>query len=217
MKRTWLPQLRTIGEPGYLGLLLISPWLIGLLLFKLLPILASLVLSFTDFFLLEPGQARFVGLENYLAVLQDATSGAILWRTINQAFLILPLQIGASIFVAVILSSKRLLLKNIVRALFFLPSIIPSVAAIYMWQSFANPNSGWLNRIVLNPFGLSWLNQLSGRGAGQSLFLLSTVWMLGPGMLIIAGAMQGIPRKSTRRPKWMARVGCGASSRLRCR
>jgi ABC-type sugar transport system permease subunit len=180
-----------MSEPGYLGLLFILPWIVGLLLFKLIPILASLVLSFTDFFLLEPAQTRFIGLENYLAVLQDPTSSEILWRTISQAMQIIPLQLGASIVVAAILSSKRLRMKNTVRALFFLPSIIPATAAVYMWQSFASQN-GWLNRLVLNPFGLGWLNRLAERGAGQSLFLLNSVWMLGPGMLIIAGAIQGI-------------------------
>jgi multiple sugar transport system permease protein len=103
------------------------------------------------------------------------------------------LQTGASILFAAVLSSPKLLMKNTVRALFFLPSIIPATAATFMWQGFVNPGSGWLNRLILSPLGLEQLNIFSGRGAGQNLFLLGSVWMIGPGMLIIMGAMQGIP------------------------
>ena len=183
---------KSFGEPWYWGVLLISPWLVGLLTFKLVPIIASLVLSFTNFFLLEPKQTQFIGLANYVAVFNDADAKAILLRTINLALLIIPTQVIASILVAGILSSKKLLAKNTIRALFFLPSIIPSVAAVFMWQGFVNPSTGWLNRLILDPLGLGALNRLSGRDANQALFILSTLWMLGPGMLIIAGSMQGI-------------------------
>lgn len=175
------------------GLLLVAPWLAGLVLFNLLPILASLVLSLTDFFLLSPGEIHFVGLRNYLAVFNDPQARVVLFETFRLALIIIPLQTGASIFLAAVLSNRKLLMKSTLRVLFFFPSIIPATAAAFMWQGFVNPLSGWLNRLFLAPFGLQHLNIFYTRGPGEALFILSSLWTIGPGILIMMGAMQSIP------------------------
>ena len=175
------------------GLILISPWLIGLLIFKLAPILASFILSFTDFHLLNPGQIQFTGLANYRIILRDTQAGIALGQTIKLALVIIPLQTFTSIFVAALLSSQQLLAKNTMRMLFFLPSIIPAFSAALMWQGFVSPSTGWLNRLILGPLGLEALNHFSSRDpSSHSLFILSSLWTIGPGILIMMGAMQGI-------------------------
>jgi len=175
-----------------LGLLLISPWLLGLLLFKLLPILASLGLSFTDFYLLEPGETRFVGLDNYARLIQDEAVGYLLFATINVAIFTIPLQLIASALLATLLNSSRLKASTPVRTLFFLPSIIPGVAIAFMWRGFTDPNVGWLNRFILQPLGLLGFNDVYSDAAVALLFTISSLWSIGPGMLIMLGAMQGI-------------------------
>lgn len=175
-----------------IGLMLISPWLLGLLIFKLVPILASLVLSFTDFHLLNPDQMQLVGLGNYRIIFRDEQAVTVLWQTVKLALVIIPLQTFASIFVAALLSSQKLLVKNAIRTLFFLPSIIPAFAAALMWQGYVSPATGWLNRLILGPLGLETLNHFYSRGASQPLFILSSLWTIGPGILIMMGAMQGI-------------------------
>jgi multiple sugar transport system permease protein len=187
------PRRQAFGEWRHWGLVLISPWLIGFVLFKLIPILSSLVLSLTDFYLLEPAKTQFVGLHNYIVALKDTDTRVVLYRTIILALSIIPLQIATSIFFAGVLSHKSLRAKNILRTLFFLPSIIPGVAFTFMWQGFVDPTSGWLNRMILGPLGLDSLNHFYGRDAGNSLFILSSLWTIDPGMLIIMGAMQAIP------------------------
>ncbi len=189
------PQRQAFGEWRHWGLVLISPWLIGFVLFKFVPILSSLVLSLTDFYLLEPGKTQFVGLYNYGIALKDKDTLIVLYRTILLALSIIPLQIAASTFFAAVLSHKDLWAKNIMRTLFFLPSIIPSVAFMFMWQGFVDPTSGWLNHILLDPLGLSRLNLFYGYNSGNSLFILSSLWTIGPGMLILMGAMQAIPQE----------------------
>jgi len=174
------------------GLMMISPWLIGLLLFKLAPILASMVFSFTAFHLLNPDKIQFTGLGNYRIIFRDEEAVTVLWQTIKLALIIIPLQTLASIGVAALLSSQRLRAKNTMRVLFFLPSIIPAFSAALMWQGYVNPATGWLNRLILSPLGLEALNQFSSRGASQPLFILSSLWTIGPGILIMMGAMQGI-------------------------
>ena len=176
----------------HIGLMLISPWLVGLLIFRLAPILASLVFSFTDFHLLNPDKIQLVGLGNYRIIFRDEQAAAVLWETVKLALVIIPLQTFASIIVAALLSSPRLLAKNALRILFFLPSIIPAFAAALMWQGYVNPATGWLNRLILEPLGLESLNHFYSRGASQSLFILSSLWTIGPGILIMMGAMQGI-------------------------
>lgn len=192
-------KIREIARPSLetryknkVGLIFISPWLIGLLLFNLAPILISLVLSFTNFHLLERDQTQFIGVENYTTVLQDADASKTFGQTLRLALTIVPLQIAASIFFAGLLNDPRLLMKNSMRTLFFLPSIIPAFSAALMWQGYVNPSTGWLNRILLDPVGLGWLNHLSSRGSNESLFILSSLWTIGPSILIMLGAMQGI-------------------------
>jgi len=175
------------------GLLLISPWVIGLLLFKLLPILASLGISFTNFQLLTPEQTRFTGLENYTRLIHDDAVGYVLFETIALGITTIPLQLVASIFLASLLSNPRLKSGNLMRTLFFLPSIIPGVAIFFMWIGFADPATGWLNKLILHPLGLTGFNNLFSDGAIAFLFSISSLWSVGPGMLIMLGALQGLP------------------------
>lgn len=176
----------------HIGLILISPWLIGLLIFKLLPILASLGISFTDYQLLNPDQIQFIGFQNYRNVFKDALAGTVLWQTIRLALIGIPLQIEAAIFIAVLLSNRRLLMKNTVRTLFFLPSIIPTFAATLMWQGYLNPGTGWLG-MMLKPFGLEGLMFSVSSGDIDLLFILTSLWAIGPSILIMMGAIQSIP------------------------
>ncbi len=174
------------------GLLLISPWLLGLLFFKLIPIIASLGISFTDFHMLNPEETQFVGLDNYVRLFQDRAVGYVLFETISMAISTIPLQLGASILLATLLNSDRLRGSTILRTLFFFPSIIPSVAVLFMWFGFVDPNTGWLNRLILAPMGLTGFNDVYSEGAMSLLFAISSLWSIGPGMLIMLGALRGV-------------------------
>jgi ABC-type sugar transport system permease subunit len=177
------------------GILLISPWLVGLLLFKILPILASLVISFTDFYMLEPDNIHFVGLQNYVRLLNDQAVGYVLFETIALALFTIPLQMIASIFLAGLLSSPRLKGRTALRTFYFLPSIIPSVAIMFMWFGFVDPATGWLNKLILQPLGLAGSNGMYVEGLTNLLFAVNSLWSIGPGMLIMLGALQGIPQE----------------------
>ena len=175
------------------GLMLISPWLLGLLLFKLAPIIASFVFSFTDFHLLNPDQIQFTGLQNYRIILRDEQAATALWQTLKLALVIIPVQTFASIFAAALLSSQQLLAKNTMRWLFFFPSIIPAFSAALMWDGFTNPSTGWLNRLILSPLGLESLYHFSnGDSSLRFLFIITSLWTIGPGILIMMASMQGV-------------------------
>ena len=174
------------------GLLLISPWLIGFLLFKLLPILASFGISFSNFYMLTPEETEFIGLENYFRLFDDAHVGYVLFETLAAAFATVPLQLFASIGLAALLNSPRLKGGMALRTFFFFPSIIPSVAVLFMWFGFVDPATGWLNRLILEPLGLTGFNDVYSEGAMALLFAISSLWAIGPGMLIMLGAMQSL-------------------------
>lgn len=175
------------------GLLLISPWLIGVALFRLLPILASLAISFTDFQMLTPEETQFVGLDNYARLVQDEAVGYVLFETLALALTSIPLQIVASIGLAAILNSRRLKWRGFLRTMFFVPSIIPSVAILFMWVGFLDPTTGWLNRFFLEPLGLAGSGGLYSDAARGLVTSLNSLWAIGPGMLIMLGAMQSVP------------------------
>jgi len=177
------------------GILLIAPWLIGLLLFKILPILASLVISFTDFYMLAPDEIHFVGLDNYARLLDDQAVGYVLFETIALALFTIPLQMVASILLSALLNSPRLKGRTMLRTFYFLPSIIPSVSIMFMWFGFIDPATGWLNKLVLQPLGLAGSNGLYVEGLTQLLFAVNSLWSIGPGLLIMLGALQGIPQE----------------------
>jgi multiple sugar transport system permease protein len=181
-----------LGYDKTTGLLLVSPWLLGFLLFKLLPILASFGLSFTDFYMLEPGRTQFIGLANYARFFRDEAVGYLMVMTVNVALGTIPLQLAASTALAAMLSSPRLKGGTAVRTLFFLPSIIPGVAILFMWRGFSDPNVGWLNRFILRPLGLAGFNDLYSDAAVALLFAISSLWSIGPGLLIMLAAIQSV-------------------------
>ena len=102
---------------------------------------------------------------------------------------------GASILLASVLSSPRLKNKTLLRTLFFLPSIIPSVAVLFMWQGFIDPTTGWLNRLILAPLGLTGFDNVYTEGVRGLLMAINSLWSIGPGMLIILASLQSLPKE----------------------
>lgn len=188
-------KIRRLRYDQIFGLVFIAPWLIGLLLFKLLPIVASFAISLTNFYMLAPEATQFVGLENYLNMFKDDTVGFLLFRTLTPAFTNLPLQLAASLVLAACLHSQRLRGKVAMRTLFFIPSIIPSIAITFMWFGFTDPDTGWLNRFILQPLGLLNYGDLYADSARGLVFTLSALWSIGPGVLIMLAALQGVSQE----------------------
>lgn len=186
------PSLRMRRRQALTGLLYVSPWLIGFLLLKLVPITGSLVFSFTNFNMLEPEAARFVGLANYGRILRDQAAGFYLFSTLGFALMVVPVQLLVSLGLASLLNNKRLKGKSLHRALVFLPSVIPGAAIGFVWFGFLDPINGWLNRLILEPLGLPPYPGPFSESAYNFYLLMTVLWSIGPGVLIMLGAMQGV-------------------------
>lgn len=187
------PQDLLRRREGLIGLLFLSPWILGFVLLKLAPIVASLVFSFTDFYMLTPEEISFIGLENYLRVLGDIDAGSSLSGSLGYFLFTVPIQLFAALALAAVFSSNRVRAKSFLRSLFFMPSIIPAGAILFIYLGFVDPGSGWLNRLIMEPLGLP---PVPGPFTGMSFSILlglMALWSIGPGFLIMYGAMQAIP------------------------
>lgn len=177
---------------GIIGLLFLSPWLLGFILLKLLPILYTLGYSFTNFNMLNPTETSFVGLENYIHFATDLKAWSNLVGSLGYFLTTVPLELVVALGLAAMLSSKRVRLKPLWRLVIFVPSIIPAAAIYSVWLGFINPSSGWLSRLLLTPLGMPPIAQ--GGGGVPYLGTIMAIWSIGPGFLIMYGAMMSVPQ-----------------------
>jgi multiple sugar transport system permease protein len=183
---------RTIQQTQRLwGWVFLSPWIFGFLVFYAFPMLASLVFSFTDFTIGQP--ISFVGLAKWQKLLTDPLTRNSLGVTFKFMLLALPIGIVFPLTVATILNSKLLYAKPFFRVLFYMPYIVPAISGIFIWQSFLNGQTGYLNRIlrligIENPpnwiFDANYIN---------TALVLIGLWGVGNAMLTMMASMQGVP------------------------
>jgi ABC-type sugar transport system permease subunit len=180
------------GRESLWGVVFIGPWIIGLVLFTAGPMIASLILSLTNFDLVHPEAVRFIGLDNYARMTSDPNVIKSLVVTFKFALFAIPLTMVASLGFALLLNSPKLFGRNIFRTLFYMPIQIPLVAATLVWIGFLNTETGWLNAI-LRFFGLpgpDWIN--SETWIYPALALIG-LWGVGNFMLINLAGLQSVP------------------------
>jgi multiple sugar transport system permease protein len=174
------------------GLLFLSPWILGFALFFAGPMLASLGASFTDLVLVHPEQTHFIGLANWSRLVGDPLVAKSLVVTGTFLVIAVPIALALPLLMAVLLNSEHLVAKPLFRALFFLPVLIPGVAAAAIWQGVLNPHGGWVD-LALGALGLQvpdWLND--PQWVIPALALIST-WTVGNAMIIMLAGLQGVP------------------------
>ena len=168
----------------------ISPWIVGFVVFTALPMIASLVLSFTEYDVLQP--PRFVGFENYQELVQDPR----LRQSIVNTFFYAALHVPLSTIVALALA---LLLNRVVRAagffrtVFYLPSVTPAVAIGALWLWLLNPRIGLINR-GLEFFGIpgpGWTTDPMWIKPG---IVLMSLWSVGGTVIIFYAALRNVPQ-----------------------
>lgn len=176
------------------GWIFLSPWIFGFLAFTAIPMLASLVFTFTSFDLSEPDKAEFVGFDNWERMLtSDPLVGKALGVTFKFASFALPLSIIIPVGMATLLNAKSLWAKRLFRTLFYMPYIVPTVSIIYIFNGYLNAYSGWLNRFldsILGVRGPDWL--FDPFWIYPALFIIG-VWTTGNAMLTTLASMQTVP------------------------
>ncbi len=173
------------------GLICVSPFIIGFLMFMLVPMAISLYYAFCDYDILSP--ARFTGWKNIKRMLADETFYQTLKVTFKFALISVPLRLVFALVVALMLfrSTK---VTGVYRALYYLPSIIGgSVAVAILWKRLFASN-GLINGLLLSMGIIDkevlWLG--STKTALWTLIILA-VWQFGSSMLIFLAALKQIP------------------------
>lgn len=187
-----IPYRRTIEQRQRMwGWVFLSPWLIGFAIFTAFPVAASLFFSFTDFKIGE--EIHWVGLNNWAKLLTDPVTLSSLGVTIRFGIIALPVSILFPLALATLLNSKYVLGKPFLRVLFYMPYMVPAISGIFIWQSFLNGQTGWLNRLlrligVVDPpnwlFNANWIHPA---------MVLIGLWGVGNAMLTMLASMQGVP------------------------
>lgn len=171
--------------------LFISPWLLGLVALGIIPLALGLLTSFTNYDGLNLDSVKFVGARNYLRAFSDPDTVYSLGRTLLWMVLNVPLWLITCFGLAFILSRQRHG-QSFFRTLFYLPSVIPLVATVWIWRIFLDANYGLLNGVA-SLFRPGTAVQWFADYGLQSLTAIS-LWMgLGAGMVIFLAGLQGIP------------------------
>lgn len=169
------------------GMLL--PNVIGFLMFMLIPMVATFILSFTNYDMLTA--PKFVGIQNYINMVKDPIVRQVTFNTIVYTVLTVPIGMCISLFLAVMLDQK-IGFRKFYRAAFFLPSITSMVVVAIVWQWIYNPDYGLLN-YFLSLFGIEgpkWL--LDAKTALVSLAIVGIWKSAGYNMIIFLSGLQGI-------------------------
>jgi len=173
------------------GVVCALPWIVGFVVFAGGPMLFSILMSFCDYDILNP--PRFVGLENYkLMFAGDGLFYTALWNTLFMVIGV-PLGMAASLSIALLLNLK-IRGVSVWRTFFYLPAIVPMVAASVMWVVIFNPQGGLVNRF-LDLIGLEGPGWLQSASWSKPSLILMGLWSAGGGMLIWLAGLKGIPEQ----------------------
>lgn len=159
----------------WLGLAFISPWIVGVLVFTLYPVVASIGYSFCDYDVLS--KPVWVGAMNYRDMALDAVFWKSLRNTLFFAAWALPLGLVVSLFTAVLLN-QPVRGRSLFRTIFFLPSLVPVVAGGMIWLWILNGRFGLLNA-GLAAIGIEGPQWLADENWTKPSIILMSLWGVG--------------------------------------
>ena len=172
------------------GLLWISPWILGFLAFMLVPMALSFLSSLSDDPLLEP--AVFIGLDNYRELLHDRVAWIAVRNTALYAFLSITLGTVLSLSLAALLEKPGPFV-TVVRAIVFLPTVVPLVAVALGWLWLYNSEYGFIN-VSLQALGAAGVDWTGDRRFALLAIVIIGLWQTGAAVVIYLAALQDVPR-----------------------
>ena len=176
-------------KEGIAGYLFLLPWLVGFFGLTLIPMIASLYFSFTQYDMLTP--AIPVGLKNYESLFADGRFINSLKVTFKYVIVSVPLQLAFALLVALMLKKNRRGVK-VYRAMYYLPSLFwGSVAVSILWRQLFN-KEGVFNQI-LAVFGIEGKNWIATPSSALNTLIVLAVWQFGASMVIFLASLKQIP------------------------
>lgn len=175
-------QLRT-------GLLFLSPWLIGFIAFTLYPMLTSLYYSFTIYH--SRRAPEWIGLQNYINLFTDNKFFISLNNTLYMVAIAVPLGLFAS-FICALLLNLKVRGQSFYRVVYFLPSIVPTVASTILFLWLLNPQMGLVNTL-LGKIGIDGPNWWADPNWSKPALILLGLWGMGGTIIIYLSGLQDVP------------------------
>jgi len=172
------------------GYIFISPWLIGFVIFTLGPMIASLLLSLTNYNITTP--PVFIQLDNYIKLFTgDPRFWHSLGVTVKFALIAIPLNLVFG-FVLALLLNQNVPGVAFWRTIYYLPSVIAGVAVAILWSLIFNPRFGILNWL-LSLVGIDGPGWLASPDWAVPALIIMSLWSVGGGMIIYLSGLQSIP------------------------
>lgn len=171
------------------GYLFAAPSIVGLICLAAYPVLAMIYYSFNDYNVIQP--PYWIGLQNYSDLLHDSEFWTSVVNTAIYAVAFIPLSLVIALGVAMLLH-QRLRTVGFFRALVYLPSVIPTVAATILWLWILNPRYGVINNLLamIGVTGPDWINNPVWT---KPALILMSLWGIGPTAIIFLAGLQDIP------------------------
>ena len=180
------------NKPAHIAYLFIAPAMILLLLFNIIPLIASLVISTFDVSM-TLNDARFVGLGNFVEAFHDSRFWNSMWVTIKWTLVEMPIQVIVALLLAALLT-KNTWFNKLCRGVYFLPIICSATAVSIMWRIILNSNVGYIT-FLLNKLGFGKINFMNNPGVTFYVIVFMSVWKsFGISTIILVSAMQNVPR-----------------------
>ena len=175
-----------------IGLLFISPWILGFLLFQLFPIIQSFYYSFTNFSLIKP--PVWIGLANFTQLFtKDKNFYLALQNTFYIALIGVPIQLIFALMCALLLNAK-VKGQSVFRTLYVLPTIMPAVATAILWRWIFNPQIGMVNTLLgyIGIHGPTWFGDPDW---SKPSLIIMLCWTVGATTIIYLAGLQGVPNE----------------------
>ncbi len=173
------------------GILFVLPWVVSLLLFTVYPLIATTFLSFTDYTVLT--SPTWVGLDNYVTLFTNDQS---FWTAVKNsayyALISVPLGLVLSLALALLLNMRATGI-GVYRTLFYLPSVVPPVAATLVFVVLFEPVSGLINTL-LRAVGMPAPAWFADPNWSKPGLILMSLWGIGASTLIFLAGLQDIPK-----------------------
>jgi len=178
--------------------LFVAPALAAIALFLFVPVVASLLLSFTDFDIYavaNPANLRFVGLGNYGALLGDPLFARALRNTLYYVAVGGPLSVAASLAAALLVNARLARFRPVFRTAFFLPVVTTLVAIAVVWRYLYHPRVGLVNQLLAH-LGIAPIDWLGDPLWAMPAIIAMSIWKnFGFNMVIFVAGLQAIPER----------------------
>ncbi len=179
-----------VNKDTIAGLLWTSPWLVGCLVFMLVPMGMSFWYSFTDYPLLKP--PVYVGLDNYRSLLADDRFWLVVKNTSLYAAVAIPACTLVALIMAAGLATPGVPMGRAFAAAVYLPTLVPMMATAMIWMWLFNGRYGLINN-VLSVVGITGPNWLEDGRFAIAVLVITSVWSVGQMVVVYIAAINEVP------------------------